>query len=125
MVLFVYQSYCLCVLIMMISRLFFDKIPLVLDVQRVWQLNTLLVVILHFGKGTMFWFSYLLLGFDGLGLFLVSIGLDLDYAHVEMDFGETTKMVFDWDLYSFRGRWSYPSKQGPLSHLIFRKLMIL
>jgi hypothetical protein len=50
-------------------------------------------------------------GFDGLGLFLVSIGLDLDYAHVELDFGETTKMVFDWDLHSFRGRWSYPSKQ--------------
>jgi hypothetical protein len=68
----------------------------------------------------MFWFSYLLLGFDGLGLFLVSIGLGLDYAHVDLDFGETTKMFFDWDLYSFRGRWSYPSKQGPLrSHLLF------
>ena len=77
MVLFVYQISCLCVLIMMISRLIFDKIPLLLDVQRVCQLNTLLAVILHFGKGIMFWFSYLLLGFDGLGLFLFPLGLAL------------------------------------------------
>ena len=78
---------------------------------------------MHFGKGTMFWFSCLLLGVDGLGLFLVSIGLDLDSVHVVLYFGETTKMVFDWC--SFMCRWSYPSsKQGPLSHLLFRKLGI-
>jgi hypothetical protein len=69
----------------------------------------------------MFWFSCLLLRVDGLGLFLVCIGLDLDSAHVALVFVETTKMFFE--CCSFMGRWSYPSKQGPLSHLLFRKLV--
>jgi hypothetical protein len=38
---------------------------------------------------------------------------------VELDFGETTKMVFDWDLYSFRGRWmvELPFQIGQRIHL--------
>ena len=46
-----------------------------LVVQKVCQLNTLLAVIWHFGKGRMFRLSSLLLGFDGLGLFLVPMEL--------------------------------------------------
>ena len=72
-------------------------------------------------RHNVFWFSCLLLRVDGLGLFLVCIGLDLDSAHVVLVFVETTKMFFE--CCSFMGRWSYPSKQGPLSHLLFRKLV--
>jgi hypothetical protein len=89
-------------------------------VQRACQLNTLLTVILQFGKNKLVWISCLLLGIDGLGLFLVSIGLDLDSAHVGLDWGVTMKMLIDWS--RFMGRWRYPSKQGVLSHLLFRKL---
>jgi hypothetical protein len=46
---------------------------------QVCQLNTLLVVIFHFGKGRILWFS-LLLGIGGLGLFLVSMGLGIDFV---------------------------------------------
>jgi hypothetical protein len=52
-------------------------------VQRITcQLNTLLVVLLHFAKGRMIWFSCLLPGFDGCGVYLVSIGLGLDCVPV-------------------------------------------
>jgi hypothetical protein len=60
--------------------------------------------------------SCLLLGVDGIGLFLVCIGLDLDSAHVELDLGVTTKLLVDWP--HFMGICIYPSKQGPLSHLL-------
>jgi hypothetical protein len=48
-----------------------------LDEQRVCQLNTLLAVIWHFGKSRMFRFPSLLLGIDGLGSFLVAMGLGM------------------------------------------------
>jgi hypothetical protein len=49
-------------------------------VQTLGQLNTLFAVILPFVKGKMFLFSSLLLGYGGLGLFLVSMGLGIDFA---------------------------------------------
>ena len=64
------------------------------------------------GKAQCFGFPIFFLDLMVLDFFLFPFGLALTmHAYVELDFGETTKMVFDWDLYSFRGRWSYPSKQ--------------
>jgi hypothetical protein len=48
--------------------------------QSFGQLNTFLAVILPIAKGRMFWFPSLLLEFGGLGVFLVSMGLGIDFA---------------------------------------------
>ena len=50
--------------------------------QSLGQLNTLFAVILPMilVKSRMFWFSSLLLGFGGLGFFLVTMGLGIDFA---------------------------------------------
>ena len=64
----------------------------------------------------MFCFSCLLLGVDGLELFLVSVGLVLDSGHVGRDLHVTTKILIDWP--HFMGRWSYSFKQGSFLCLV-------
>jgi hypothetical protein len=43
-------------------------------------MKNLLAVVLPIVKGRMLWFFSLLLGFGGLGVFLVSMGLGIDYS---------------------------------------------
>jgi hypothetical protein len=57
---------------------FIEKILHLLNVKVVCQLNALLaVILLHFENDRMFYFSSFLLVCEGLGLSLVSIGLQL------------------------------------------------
>ena len=79
-----------------------------LHMQRVCcQLNTLLAVIWHFGKCRMLRLSCLLLGFDDIGLFLVSMGLGSNSAFVGLNLAGTSHVAFDLGEFGFRGRCSH------------------
>ena len=59
-------------------------VQLLLDVQRICQCNTCLVVIWVFGIGTMFCLFSCLVGFDSLGLLLLPMGFVLSDAHMAL-----------------------------------------
>jgi hypothetical protein len=69
----------------------------------------------------MFWFFSLLLGFGGLGLFLVSMGLGIDFAWMGVDLCRSAIVALNLDGFSFRaGGWSHSiPRHGQLFELLF------
>ena len=102
-----------------------DKTLHLLNVERVGQLNTLLAVIWHYGKGSLSSSTGLLLGFVGLSLVLAAIGLGSNFPFVALSFGVSAIVALNLHQIMFRGRrYSQISPlQDPLScQLLFWKL---
>ena len=83
-----------------------EKVLHLLDMQRVCQLNTLLTVVWHFWKARICrLFSSFLLGFVGLGFFLVAMGFGRSttcvLALVQLNFSGT--MIVAWNLDEYYG----------------------